>query len=239
MLWRYRPGVRLRLAGQQVSHLRHIALRHHARQVRAARPEVVARLVRLVVLGAHRRRAEHPGHLAVRTGDLAIDGVGRKVGKATALGQAAHARAAEAAPLRVGAAEGQPFAPERIAVFPRRQAQAHHRLWRVVIVGRQQAFAIERAELIFEDAFRDAPRSHQAGAAAWREIVDQRALDEILIHVRAQFFLAERLFELPEAQLQLVDAMHVDIKIAQQRARRVGEIAFDFEVEITGQPPFC
>src|SRR5205085_11419245 len=65
-----------------------------------------------------------------------------------------------------------------------------------------------------------------------------RALDGILIDVRAQFFLAVRLFELAEAQLKLINAMDVDIKIAQQSAGGIGEIAFDFEIKVTCQPSF-
>src|ERR1044071_3742109 len=110
MLRRYGSRVGLCLARYQVSGLRHVAFSNYARKVCAARPKIGAVLIRLIVFGAYRKRAEQPRELAVRAKVFSVDGVGRKVSKATAFSQSAKTRAAEAFALSVCAAESQPFA---------------------------------------------------------------------------------------------------------------------------------
>src|SRR4030095_3933269 len=61
--------------------------------------------------------------------------------------------------------------------------------------------------------------------------------DEVLVVITAHFFLAEGDSELAKAQLKLVDAMDIYVKVA-QRCKRIGEIAFDSEVEVTIQLAF-
>ena len=238
MLGRDDAGIGLGFASQQVSGLSHVALRHHARKVPALRAKIVACLIRLIVFGAYGRRAHHPGHLAVGANDLAVDRVRRKVSEAAAFGQTTHADAAEAAPLRERAAECQPLNQRTLAVLPRSEPQAHGAFRRAIVVIGKQALAVECADLILERALINGTQSHQAGTAAGRKIVDERALNEILVGVLTKLFLTERLLELPEAKLQLINPMNVEVEVTQERAGCIGEIAFDLELIVTRQLAF-
>ena len=53
-----------------------------------------------------------------------------------------------------------------------------------------------------------------------------------------KLFLTERLFELPEAKLQLINPMNVQIEVTQERAGCICEIAFDLELIVTRELAF-
>src|SRR5215212_7141797 len=109
MLWRNSSVIGLALSRQHVRSLSHEALRHNARQVPAAQPQIVAILIRLIVFGAYRRRPKQPRQFAIGANDLAIDRVGQEVREAAAFRKPAHARAAQSSALSERAAKDQSF----------------------------------------------------------------------------------------------------------------------------------
>src|SRR5262249_6642459 len=215
-----------------IRYLSSVPLGYYTRKISPAGAQIVSTLICLIVLHSYRRRSKHPGELAVGAVVLAIHRVWYEKREAAALSLHPDAQPFQVAPLSDRSSNAEALSPERLTASPWAEPDAQGRLGSTVGVGRKKSLAVERTKLIFERAFVDGALYCNAGAAARNQIVDERALDEILIRIRSNLFLTVRHTKLPETELNFINSVNVQVKIPQQRARGVRKITFNPELVV-------